>query len=124
MSQEARGNSWLGFGALGLTVALSPQIYAVSAASPSLAACHKLWYLHLCAEAGVVVTAYVDDATGIMEESADGGGQFVEVTLKPRVSLAPGSDAAKALSLHHEAHSKCFIARSVNFPVQCDASIA
>ena len=89
----------------------------------SLAACHKLWYLHLCAEAGVVVTAYVDDAVGVMEESVDGGGQFVEVLLKPRVSLAPGGDAAKALSLHHAAHSKCFIARSVNFPVRCDARI-
>ena len=28
----------------------------------AISACHQLWYLHLCAEAGVVVTAYVDDA--------------------------------------------------------------
>jgi organic hydroperoxide reductase OsmC/OhrA len=89
----------------------------------SLSACHKLWYLHLCAEAGVVVNAYVDEAAGVMEESADGSGRFIEVVLKPKVSLAPGNDAAKALSLHHAAHDKCFIARSVNFPVRCEASI-
>ncbi len=89
----------------------------------SLSACHKLWYLHLCAEAGVVVTAYVDEAEGVMEESTDGSGQFVEVTLRPRVSLAPGSDHAKAHALHHAAHAKCFIARSVNFPVVCEPII-
>jgi organic hydroperoxide reductase OsmC/OhrA len=90
----------------------------------SLSACHKLWYLHLCSEAGVVVEAYVDEAVGVMEESSDGAGQFVEVTLRPRVSVAPGSDKAKANSLHQAAHSKCFVARSVNFPVACEPIIA
>jgi organic hydroperoxide reductase OsmC/OhrA len=90
----------------------------------SLSACHKLWYLHLCAEAGVVVENYADEAVGVMEESADGGGQFIEVILRPRVELASGSDQAKAHSLHHDAHAKCFIARSVNFPVKCEPIFA
>lgn len=34
----------------------------------SLSSCHMLWYLHLCSEAGIIVTDYVDNATGIMEE--------------------------------------------------------
>ena len=89
----------------------------------SLSACHELWYLHLCAEAGVVVEAYVDEAVGVMEEAADGGGQFVEVVLRPRVRPAPGSDRDKLQLLHHEAHAKCFIARSVNFPVRCEPVI-
>jgi organic hydroperoxide reductase OsmC/OhrA len=89
----------------------------------SLSACHQLWYLHLCAEAGVVVDAYADEAVGVMDESGEGGGQFVQVILRPRVRLASGSDKAKAQSLHHEAHAKCFIARSVNFPVTCEAVI-
>ena len=84
----------------------------------ALSACHQLWYLHLCATAGVVVTAYADEAEGVMEEGPDGGGQFSSVVLRPRVTLAPGSDAAKAMALHHEAAEKCFIARSVNFPVR------
>jgi organic hydroperoxide reductase OsmC/OhrA len=87
----------------------------------SLSTCHQLWYLHLCADAGIVIETYVDEATGVMEESGDGGGQFVEVILRPKVRLAPGSDQAKATVLHHEAHAKCFIARSMNFPVRCEA---
>ncbi len=88
----------------------------------SLSACHKLWYLHLCADAGVVVTAYHDDATAVMCEAADGGGQFVEAVLHPMVTLAPDSDVALAESLHEAAHAKCFIARSVNFPIRCEAT--
>jgi len=85
----------------------------------SLSACHQLWYLHLCADAGVVVTAYEDDAEGCMAERADGAGQFVSATLQPRVTLAAGTDVQVATRLHHDAHAACFIARSVNFPVAC-----
>ncbi|MFP2907260.1 OsmC family protein [Pyxidicoccus sp. 3LFB2] len=83
----------------------------------SLSACHKLWYLHLCATAGVVVTDYVDAAEGLMAEDAEGSGRFTRVVLRPRVTIAAGSDREKAHALHHEAHAKCFIANSVNFPV-------
>jgi len=83
----------------------------------SLSACHKLWYLGLCAEAGIVVLAYEDRAEGEMLETPNGAGQFTSVTLRPRVTLAAGTDLDKARSLHHLAHQKCFIARSVNFPV-------
>ena len=89
----------------------------------SLAACHKLWYLHLCADAGVVVTDYVDNAKGIMIEDDGGGGQFASVVLRPRVTISAESDAGLAEHLHHAAHEKCFIARSVGFPVTHDAVI-
>jgi organic hydroperoxide reductase OsmC/OhrA len=85
----------------------------------ALSSCHMLSYLHLCADAGVVVTGYVDDATGAMTQTADGGGHFTSVTLNPRVRLAAGSDASLAAALHEKAHHVCFIARSVNFPVEC-----
>jgi organic hydroperoxide reductase OsmC/OhrA len=84
----------------------------------SLSACHKLWYLSLCAEAGIVVVAYEDNAQGTMVEESHGAGQFTSVVLRPKVILAPGSDIAKSQSLHQVAHEKCFIARSVNFPVR------
>jgi organic hydroperoxide reductase OsmC/OhrA len=83
----------------------------------SLAACHKLWYLHLCADAGVVVTAYEDHAEGIMVEEDGGEGQFASVVLRPEVTISADSDAALARRLHETAHEKCFIARSVSFPV-------
>ncbi len=90
----------------------------------ALSSCHQLWYLHLCATAGIVVTAYEDDAEGIMDEEADGAGQFTAVVLRPRVALAPGSDRDRALALHHAAAEKCFIARSVNFPVTHEPVVA
>ncbi len=89
----------------------------------SLAGCHQLWYLHLCAAAGIRVMAYSDRAEGEMEETADGGGRFTRVTLHPIVTVAAGTDLGKALQLHEEARLKCFIASSVSFAVSHAARI-
>jgi organic hydroperoxide reductase OsmC/OhrA len=83
----------------------------------SLSTCHMLWYLHLCAKAGVVVMEYVDDAIGIMVEELSGGGRFVEVTLNPTVTVTEAAMIAEANKLHKRANELCFIANSVNFPV-------
>ena len=79
----------------------------------ALSACHQLWYLHLCADAGIVVVAYSDDASGVEVERADGAGQFESVTLRPHAKLAAGSDENIARRLHDAAAEKCFIALSV-----------
>lgn len=89
----------------------------------ALSACHMLSYLHQCAVAKIVVVDYRDDATGKMAETADGGGHFTEVTLKPRVVISKDSDAEKAKEIHHKAHELCFIANSVNFPVRAEPEI-
>ena len=89
----------------------------------SLSACHMLWYLHLCAEAGVVVVAYEDAPEGKMQIDVDGGGRFVEVTLRPMVTVAEGSDEALAESLHTTANARCFIANSCNFPVRHEGRV-
>jgi organic hydroperoxide reductase OsmC/OhrA len=90
----------------------------------SLSACHMLWYLHLCADSGVVVEGYVDAAAGVMVETADGGGRFKEVVLTPQVVVRAGSDRDLAMRLHERAHALCFIARSVNFDVRCDPAVS
>ncbi len=79
-----------------------------------------MWYLGLCAQAGIVVTAYEDAAEGVMAEETGGAGQFTAVTLRPRVTITAQDGLQKALDLHHKAHEMCFIARSVNFPVACE----
>jgi len=84
----------------------------------ALSQCHLLSYLHECADAGVVVTGYSDDAHGTMEETGDGGGHFVEVALRPRVTVSDENMIGPAMRLHEEASARCFIARSVNFPVR------
>jgi organic hydroperoxide reductase OsmC/OhrA len=89
----------------------------------SLSTCHQLWYLHLAADAGIVVVDYADRAEGVMEEYADGSGRFRRIALRPTVTLAAGGDVARAQALHHTAHEKCCIANSVNFPVTCEPNI-
>lgn len=89
----------------------------------SISTCHLLWYLHLCAVEKVVVVGYVDSPTGTLVETADGGGKFEEVVLRPVVTIEAGSDPATAARLHERAHALCFIARSVNFPVRCEPEI-
>lgn len=83
----------------------------------SLAACHMLWYLHLAAKAGIVVTAYEDSPEGVGETSPNGAGRFLSATLRPKIRLARGTPLAAADAIHSQIHQYCFIARSVNFPV-------
>ncbi len=90
----------------------------------SLSACHQLQYLHLCADAGIVVTAYDDHAEGVMREDADGGGHFERVVLRPQVVITDEARRADAIALHHAAHALCFIARSVAFEVACEPSVS
>lgn len=89
----------------------------------ALSSCHMLWYLHLCAEAGVTVLSYEDEAEAIGEVEPGGRGRFVSATLRPRITISAGSDAEKARAIHCEIHHYCFIARSVNFPVGCEPEI-
>ncbi len=84
----------------------------------SLSSCHMLWYLHLCSEAGVVVVDYIDNATGTMVETSNGGGHFTEVTLNPTVTVTESTMTERAKTLHKKANGLCFIANSVNFPVR------
>lgn len=89
----------------------------------SISSCHQLWYLGLCAQAGIVVRSYQDNAEGTMVEGADGAGQFSHVVLRPHVVIDASSDRLKAHALHQRAHEFCFIARSLNFAVTNEPQI-
>jgi organic hydroperoxide reductase OsmC/OhrA len=84
----------------------------------SLAQCHMLSYLHVCVRADVVVTEYVDAATGAMATEADGSGRFTEVVLHPMVTVSDPGMVEAATTAHRRAHELCFIANSVSFPVR------
>ena len=83
----------------------------------ALSSCHMLSYLALCARTHVNVIAYEDNAIGTLKLTSNGGGAFESVTLRPVVTLGPGSDEKKAIELHEQAHDLCFIAASVKIPV-------
>lgn len=84
----------------------------------ALSQCHMLWALHMAARAGVVVVGYTDRATGTMRVESAGAGQFIEVTLHPRLTVQGDVDEDTIAQIHADAHAHCFIARSVNFPVR------
>ena len=100
----------------------SPEDLVVGA----LAQCHMLWFLHLASAAGIVVVGYEDQAVGTMRIEAAGQGQFREVVLRPRVTLAAGAHLPTGAAvtdgvlagIHPQAHAHCFISRSVNVPVR------
>jgi organic hydroperoxide reductase OsmC/OhrA len=88
----------------------------------ALAQCHMLSYLHVAVKHGIVVTAYEDDAAGVMRQVGEGG-HFTSVTLHPHVTISAG-DPEVALGIHAEASALCFIAQSVNFPVHHEPRIS
>lgn len=89
----------------------------------SVSACHMLWYLHLCAVGGITVLSYRDSAEGVMSEGPDGPGKFEKITLRPAIVISKDSDPDKAKALHAAANEQCFIANSLNCPVEHDPTI-
>ncbi len=89
----------------------------------ALSSCHLLTYLALCARARIAVTRYLDRATGTLITTPEGGGRFVEAVLHPEVVIADAAHLDKAHGFHAAAHTYCFIANSVNFPVRAEPVI-
>jgi len=84
----------------------------------SISACHMLWYLHLCSINKIVVTEYIDNAKGFMEETENSNGKFTEVILNPTVKITDPSSINKANKLHTDANGISFIAKSCNFKIK------
>jgi organic hydroperoxide reductase OsmC/OhrA len=89
----------------------------------ALSSCHMLWVLHLCADAGITITEYRDEAEGEVIENADGSGEFTRVVLRPRMTITDRSRIGEATEIHHRAHQVCALARSMNFPVENEPEV-
>ena len=92
------------------------QLLLVAAAQ-----CHMLSYLHQAAMHGVAVVAYSDHPTAVMTEDGAGGGRFTQIVLHPQVTISAASDRDVAERIHADAGRTCFIAASLNLPVQHEA---
>jgi organic hydroperoxide reductase OsmC/OhrA len=88
----------------------------------SIAACHMLSYLAVCAHARIAVRSYEDAPVATLARR-DGKVRFVDVLLRPRVVLNTGSEIEKARALHEKAHNICVVVNSVNFPVRHEAEV-
>ena len=89
----------------------------------SISTCHMLWFLHLASDAGWVIEHYEDRVEAVMQMNPNGSGQFSSATLHPVATISSG-DPALLDDLHHKAHEMCFIARSLNFEIGCEASVS
>ena len=92
----------------------------IGAGLSAIATCYASLF---AAEAGVTVVAYDDHPHGTVTESRDGAGQFTQVVLRPVVTITHDSDPETAAALHARVPEYCFIARSVNFPVNHEPTI-
>ena len=82
----------------------------------SVSSCHMLWFLDFSRRERLRVTRYEDEPEGTTDER-----RFTRVVLRPRIEFREEQpDADKLDELHHRAHDACFIANSVNFPVEVE----
>lgn len=88
----------------------------------SLVSCHMMSYLYVCAQNGIEVLEYSDNAEATLEVAADGSGRFVAVRLYPKVKISNSDKIELAVELHTKANQLCFIANSCNFPVLHEVS--
>ncbi len=88
----------------------------------ALVSCQMLSYLALAGRAGIDVLAYEDTGHGTMT-IADKRMRITEVRLRPRITIAPGSDEAKARGLVESAHQACFVANSVACAVEVEPEV-
>ena len=122
----SRAHVWRFDGGAEIPASPSPQVVPVPLAVEanvdpeeafvaSLASCHMLFFLDLCARETFTVDSYQDDAVGVLGKNAAGKMAILTVTLTPRVEFSgnPQPDREDLERLHHKAHELCFIANSV-----------
>ena len=90
----------------------------------ALAHCHMLTYLAVAAKKRVAVLAYEDRATcELGKDPASGKVKILSAQLRPKVTVAKGTNLDDARAMHAKAHEHCFVSNSVNFPVANAAQI-
>ncbi|HEU0125790.1 MAG TPA: OsmC family protein, partial [Flavobacterium sp.] len=70
----------------------------------SLVSCHMMSYLYVCAQNGIEVISYKDNAEADLEVSHNGSGRFTEIRLYPKVIIKGKEKIAEALNLHKKAN--------------------
>jgi organic hydroperoxide reductase OsmC/OhrA len=103
---------------LGDAAILNPEQLLLVAAS----SCQLLSFLAVAARARIDVWEYDDDAEASMPEQPRPT-RLREIRLRPRIRVAPGTDAAQVLHLCDVAHRECYVANSLSVPVIVEAAV-
>ena len=132
-NRYSRGHRWQFDGGVEVPASASPHVVqaplsVAEAVDPeeafvaSIASCHMLWFLSIAAQRGFVIESYRDDAAGVLAKDPSGNDAITVVTLRPDIVFGgerrPGAPDLEAM--HHEAHERCFIARSVRTEIRCE----
>lgn len=89
--------------------AVDPEEALVAAVS----SCHMLFFLAIARKHGLTVTAYEDEAEGVMAPNAAGKLYVSTITLRPRITFDGPADTAVVDEVHHLAHAECYLANSI-----------
>jgi organic hydroperoxide reductase OsmC/OhrA len=80
----------------------------------SVASCHMLTFLAICARKRLVVDSYTDAAVGYVGKNSAGRLAITHIELSPVVSYAGDAPAAATIeAIHRRSHEQCFIANSI-----------
>jgi len=134
--QYSRAHVWAFDGGACVQASSSPQIVPIplsveehvdpeEAFVASLSSCHMLWFLNVAAKRDLVVDAYTDRCSGVLEKNDEDKLAVTQVLLKPAVHFSEGTVVSEALlhEMHKQAHDSCFIANSVKTDVHVEVVI-
>jgi organic hydroperoxide reductase OsmC/OhrA len=88
----------------------------------SATSCQLLSFLAVAARARVAVTAYRDDAEADMPEEPKPM-RITAIRLRPRITVAPGTDIDRVHRLVAVAHRECFVANALACDVSVEATV-
>ena len=129
-NEYSRAHTWSFDGGASIAASASPHVVPLphsveanvdpeEAFIAALSSCHMLFFLSIAAKERFVVDRYRDEAVGIMARNQWGQMAMTLVTLRPRVSFGgevrPSPE--QIMTMHGQAHEKCFIANSVKTEV-------
>ena len=83
----------------------------------SLAACHTLTFLSLAAKLRLGVTR-VDVAVAVTLDTVEKVTKITRVSLRPTITVPPGTPADKLAEAWEKAHKYCFVANSITAAVE------
>jgi len=97
---------------------VNPEQLLLAAAS----SCQLLSFLALAAQARVDVVAYEDDAEAVMPMDATPV-RITRLTLRPTVTVTPGTDLNRVRTLIDAAHESCYIANTLTADIVIEPTI-
>lgn len=85
----------------------------------SAAACHMLTFLAIAAKSRITVNSYTDRAVATLGKNESGRLVITKIDLHPEIEFEGTPPPAEKLrDLHEKSHRNCFIAGSLNCPVE------